>query len=536
MKILVLFILAFALVHSANAAILATDGTSSDVAAKLAAAEAGDIVTIPSGSYTWTAECDPGVEIAANVTLQGAGMSSTTIVDNVDVSTNTKLIDLRIADTGTFRITGIKWDATGSARIHKKDGGTIAVRGPGNLRIDNCRIEGGNDNYKTLHLGEAVYGVMHDCIFTAEGFDGAIYAYNGRNEPTDTDPSEPDIQGNYEWTQPTAFGDGSYYFYVEDCQMIGDTPGAGARLYDGYTGAKLVVRFCDFENYSIGETHETGHANNDRGMRSREIYGNLSTTTGTHNFLGINLANGTGLVWGNDFGDRVYKHQYRFRVTRGDNATYTQSASPTGWGYAGADFNGTGSDWDGGTFNSTDTTYGYPCLDQTGRGPGDLLYGYGPNKLNLATGTLAWPNQALEPMYIFANTVIGRGDSGAAITNSHPNRIQANRDYYWDSDGSPQISPTSPFDGTSGVGWGTLANRPTTCTPGVAYWATDQGSWNTSSSNPYGVQQNGADGVLYKCTAPNTWTLYYTPYTYPHPLRTVEDPPSSPSDLNVAQP
>jgi hypothetical protein len=34
------------------------------------------------------------------------------------------------------------------------------------------------------------------------------------------------------------------------------------------------------------------------------------------------------------------------------------------------------------------------------------------------------------------------------------------------------------------------------------------------------VQQNGASGVLYKCTAPNTWTLYYTPYTYPHPLQT----------------
>ena len=79
---------------------------------------------------------------------------------------------------------------------------------------------------------------------------------------------------------------------------------------------------------------------------------------------------------------------------------------------------------------------------------------------------------------------------------------------------------TSPFGGTSGTGWGTLANRPTTCTPGVAYFGTDQGSWNTSTSNPYGVQQNSADGVLYKCTAPNTWTLYYTPYTYPHPLQT----------------
>ncbi|MEK7635603.1 MAG: hypothetical protein AAB405_00765 [Patescibacteria group bacterium] len=26
--------------------------------------------------------------------------------------------------------------------------------------------------------------------------------------------------------------------------------------------------------------------------------------------------------------------------------------------------------------------------------------------------------------------------------------------------------------------------------------------------------------MLYKCTAPNTWTAYFIPYTYPHPLQT----------------
>jgi hypothetical protein len=58
------------------------------------------------------------------------------------------------------------------------------------------------------------------------------------------------------------------------------------------------------------------------------------------------------------------------------------------------------------------------------------------------------------------------------------------------------------FNGTSGVGVGPLASRPSTCVPGVAYWATDEKK-------------------LYRCTAPGTWTLYYTPYTYPHPLRTL---------------
>ena len=59
---------------------------------------------------------------------------------------------------------------------------------------------------------------------------------------------------------------------------------------------------------------------------------------------------------------------------------------------------------------------------------------------------------------------------------------------------------------------GPIASRPTTCTTGVAYWATDEGEWDSTHAGP--------DGRLYKCTATNTWTLFYTPYTYPHPLRT----------------
>jgi hypothetical protein len=34
---------------------------------------------------------------------------------------------------------------------------------------------------------------------------------------------------------------------------------------------------------------------------------------------------------------------------------------------------------------------------------------------------------------------------------------------------------------------------------------------------------------LYVATATDTWTLYYTPYTYPHPLAGGEAPPEEPA-------
>ena len=77
----------------------------------------------------------------------------------------------------------------------------------------------------------------------------------------------------------------------------------------------------------------------------------------------------------------------------------------------------------------------------------------------------------------------------------------------------------------AGIGRGTTA--PTgTCTTGTGFWKASTATPTTSST----VIQAGH---LYKCTATNTWTDYFTPYTYPHPLRTVVSV-SSASGLRVA--
>lgn len=134
------------------------------------------------------------------------------------------------------------------------------------------------------------------------------------------------------------------------------------------------------------------------------------------------------------------------------------------------------------------------CMDQPSRSGGAYISGTTPTPA-------AAMGQTLDPTYEWNDnssnaTFYGGHVAGAANTL----KIIANRDFYDESLGQgAQTSPTSPFNGTTGTGHGTLANRPTTCTVQVGYWATDT-------------------NTLYLCKTANTWTAAYQPYTYPHPL------------------
>jgi hypothetical protein len=83
----------------------------------------------------------------------------------------------------------------------------------------------------------------------------------------------------------------------------------------------------------------------------------------------------------------------------------------------------------------------------------------------------------------------------------------------------------------SGVGCGP-ATPTGTCTVGVVYWKTSQSCSNISDmvgASP----STKISGTLYKCTAPNTWTPYFTPFTYPHPLRAESAAIAAPQGVRI---
>jgi hypothetical protein len=98
------------------------------------------------------------------------------------------------------------------------------------------------------------------------------------------------------------------------------------------------------------------------------------------------------------------------------------------------------------------------------------------------------------------------------VCGSYGNRPTAGRDFFNESTTTP------------GATCGPLASRPTTCVVGQAYWATDQSTTDLTGLvgdiQTYPMRKT-ISGTLYKCTATNVWTAYYTPLVYPHPVRTL---------------
>ena len=283
-----------------------------------------------------------------------------------------------------------------------------------------------------------------------------------------------------EWTTDFVIGNPNQdkVVYSERNTFTFSTSG-GTNYIDGELGSQYVSRFNTIVN-SGAEVHSMFGAPGGRNGRTWEIY-KESASSDNGFFAPAFIRGGTGVSWGNTYSG------YSFNNSRLDNRRSFESPGGVD-GPCDGD-----SAWD----ENTPTENGHRCSDQIGTG-------------NDSAGTFPQP-QAHMPAYFWNNTntpsVVNCGS--AFKPNGSCDDIVSDRDYY---------VATGVNDGSSGVGVGT--SLPSTCTIGVGFWKTNEGSWNTLG---------GEQGVLYKCTSTNVWTLYYTPYTYPHPLSLLDDfvPPST---------
>jgi hypothetical protein len=487
----------------------------------------GTTVVIPAGSCAWSSS----VSFTANfsITIQGQSVISGTCVpggsctaaDNtvINESIASRPVSCGSGDAPTFRIgtvagksfrmTGITWVHTGNPTCL----GTIEITGQSKqVRLDHNHISG--TSFVAIGFFGGAYGVVDHNLFNPAGGTQNVLKFQADGWNNEGFPGA----GDNSWNDATTFGSNRAW-YIENNFFIvanGTQNHGSGYANDCIQGGRYVWRFNQIQNLML-QTHPTGGSGRHRGCRSQEIYGNAFTATGTgqsNMFAALWLSSGTALVWGNTQSPSGGWDQFvTLHSMRRNKNTYAQAATPSGWGYCGTSFSGTGSAWD----QNTNTSTGRKCIDRPGMGKSDLLTGgftsdgSGTNNVTNVTagcGTAVpcWIHQQLEPVYEWLNT---SPITGAFYWDVFDGELIGDQDYY---------TYTSSFNGTSGVGSGTLASRPTTCASnpdpagigGVAYWATDQGHWNNSG--------NGGQGVLYTCATTNTWVQYYTPLAYPHPL------------------
>jgi len=490
----------------------ASNTTLANINTAITNSTSGATITLSNGTYSWTTGSltfDPAKSttvICESVRGCTATLGTNALIDNNNINGTS------YATRKTWRLSGIVFSsgacATPCIWIYPSSTGLSTQYLT--FRLDHNTFNGQSVSSDFMYLGEG----SRPMIFQGS-IDNNVWNYTTQTRMLVLyGPSDPTVYAS------TLLGQTDNCMFVEDNNINFTSPdNNGAGFVDAENASCYIARFNTAKNARFlqhGVTHGWGTVN-------YENYGNAYSRTTDSDGLGdcyhsVHMqGSGTGAFWGNTFSCFSTINSGAIDIL------HYFDAPPDG----GNNYNVSLHQCDGtqsrdGNTSPTATYRGYPCKNQPGRAP--------------AGGSPEWGT--LSPIPVYKNINIGNGNAKVDTNHGCPfsgsplycaEHVVLGRDYYNAVSASAQSSTSSPFNGTTGIGHGTLANRPSTCTHttapdgddggGVMYWATDQGSWNTSSTNPYGVQASGADGVLYRCSSTDTWTAYYTPATYPNAFR-----------------
>jgi len=465
------------------ATINAASCSQTAVQAAINSAAGGDTVVIPAGTCVWTQTVNVGTQTGWSpatfdtkaITIQGAGMDQTIIVDNVTKDKqdwpdliSPQVLIIYTKTGGLSRLTGLTiYGGTGIADPYNKP--IVVLGGPGTFwRIDHIHFR------TTRAPAMAIYssgGVIDHSLFDLTNWKFGIYGYNGG-----------DFYGDTAWTGTSPVGT-SQPFFVEDNTFNASSIIAAL---DGWTGMRVVFRYNTLVNATIGN-HGSESPGRNRSGRSMEIYNNKITITDpSYYYYAMGFRGGTGVVFNNSVTGNLpgniivaeYRDLFPFQpwgycdgtgpFDGNDGVTYetgmhtgpqsvavaeqlvltdsTKNWTPNQWvGYSVLNVtkSAQSATISANTANTvtmrvTSSSWGLPdliwntgdsykilratvCLDQVGRGAGDLISGDTPTPQT-------WPHQTSEPVYAWSNTLNGSSANTGIVSNSP--HVQEGRDFF----------------------------------------------------------------------------------------------------------
>jgi hypothetical protein len=443
-----------------------------DVQAAVDVAQDGDTVIVPPGTCVWVTpgSMKPAVQIGKQtgwnpptfeskmITLRGAGIGQTVIVDQTLHGYNESAILVFTVLGKSVRVTGFTIDRPGQ----KAEKGSINVNGTGQAwRIDHCEFINARRGNGIVASGDS-YGVVDHCEFTTDSSPGGnfkAFAVMGA--------------GDASWQSPLSLGTANAV-YIEDCTL---NYNISYRCFDADWGARWVFRHNTVYNNTDVGTH--GYDSSPRSQISGEIYDNvfLHNSSGEYYTL-MPFRGGTGVIFDNTVRHNV--GQWNSFIS-----LYYYCACP------------------GHPTCGHETCTSYPCQDQPGRGPdsdGDDV-------------------QELEPIYEW-NNVVDIAGLHIAVADLCPQAhtfIQENRDYYINTPRPGYTPYTYPhpltqdlvLTGTAASGAIGLAWEVTTAFP-----YPQNTTWQIGYTAPNGTAAIAATGLVSATRAYTvTGLTENTPYT-----------------------
>lgn len=491
------FVCCFTFSKGFAATINARSCSYSDVSNAVSTASRGDTVVIPAGQCTWSNM----ITITKALRIQGSGIDTTILNSNLPDSGDIpssgywffKYMPLNASadENVLFEVTGFTFN------ISRKKNGAIGIYHTDVIPIRKVRIHhnkflgcfggeySGRNYVNTILIEGFVYGVVDNNYF-----DGTPHIDNYGPSYGSSGKRAWDYGG---YTPGSA--DAMYYEDNTFVKSTGEQGSTGATLTSGGFGTKYVFRYNDIINSSgteemwvLWDMHGSRVAGTypnpigvNYGAMAAEIYGNkITNTLGTTHAFGQSSSrmfafynyfiNGTRKVQG-----FVQHPAHEWWITTKNICRGSSFVHPSKTVYS--------------SYYSCDINGDHQHISKS----------YYLNNRKASDNT----------------TVNVTKYTLSSYDQWSGNQIEEN--VHWFNHNSNCTAASC----LSGVGCG---SAPPTgiCTTGVGYWKTDQ-SCSTVPSGSYG--RNPASlisGTLYRCTSPNTWTSYYTPYTYPHPLRSGE--------------